>query len=135
MAKLFLERGDSPKAKKALQKTIQLLGPDGHWQTWRECYDLLLKLTIEAGDELAIEMTCKQFIERAWRVGDSALTRKLTQLLEKLYKKAERYQDAEQLGEWSASQPFVDQATALFDAPLTIYPAQDFLKDLCIFMI
>lgn len=122
VAKLFLERGDGLKAKKALQKTIQLLGPDGHWQTWRECYELLLKLTIEAGDELAIEMTCKQFIERAWRVGDSSLTRKLTQLLEKLYKKAERYQDAEYLGEWSASQPFVDQATALFDAPLTMYP-------------
>ena len=122
VAKLFLERGDGPKAKKALQKTIQLLGPDGHWPTWRECFELLLKLTIEAGDELSIEMICKQFIERAWRVGDLALIRKLTKLLENLYKKAERYQEAEYLGEWSASQPFVDQATALFDAPLTIYP-------------
>ena len=122
VAKLFLERGDGLRAKKALQKTIQLLGPDGHWPTWRECFDLLLKLTLEAGDDIATEMICKQFIERAWRIGDRPLVRKLTQLLEKLYKRAERYQEAEYLGEWSASQPFVDQATALFDAPLTIYP-------------
>lgn len=122
VAKIFLERGDGARAKRALQKTIQLLGPDGHWPTWRECFELLLKLTIEAGDELASEMICKQFIERAWRVGDVTLSRKLSNLLVNLYKKLERTQEAQQLGDWAASQPLVNRSVALFDSPLTIYP-------------
>lgn len=121
-AKLFMERGDSQRAKKSLQRTVQLLGPEGNWTVWKECFELLLKLNLETGDDLATELISKQFIERAWRMGDIGLTRKLSSILERLYKKTGRYEEAQKLGDWSASQPLIDQTTALFDLPLTMYP-------------
>ncbi len=122
-AKLLMERGDSARAKRALQRVVQLLGPEGNWPIWRESLELLLKLNLEAGDNIAIEFVSKQLIDRAWRIGEVSLVRRLSLILENLYKTTGRRDEALHLGEWSMSQPLVDQTAELFDKPMTMFPA------------
>ena len=127
-AKMLIERGDSSRAKRTLQRAVQVLGPEGSWESWRECLELLLKLNLEEGDELAVELVSKQLIDRAWRIGDVSLVKRLGITLERVYKTTGRIDEAQRLGEWSACQPLVDPTAALFDQPVTMFPTLQTLE-------
>ena len=121
LAQLLLERGDSHFAKRALQRTIQLLGPDGPPEYWFNVHRLLLKLALEGGDEIAAIMISRQLIERSWRLGDISSARKLSVNLERLYRDANRHGEAQELADWASSLPLDDHISALFDRPLNAF--------------
>ena len=81
-------------AQKKPCRGLQVLGPQGSWESWRECLELILKLNLEEGDQLAVELVSKQLIDRAWRIGDISLVKQLGVTLERVYKMTGRLEEA-----------------------------------------
>ena len=51
-----------------------------------------------------------------------SLVKRLSVILERVYKTTGRHEEAQRLGEWTACQPLIDPAAALFDHPATMFP-------------
>lgn len=121
LAQLLLERGDGHFAKRALQRTVQLLGPEGSWEYWYQALELLLRLALERGDELAAILISRQLIDRSWRLGEISRARRLCENLTRLYQNSGQDDDAHKISEWASSLPLDDHISALFDHPQTMF--------------